>query len=179
MAHPGFHEASSPTPQHLRLRQQRLMLSLRLKLNLLPLRLFFRPRFGQAFRPTTPPQQPPPQPPTAATAALPFRVGNVSSVPSNPSQNTTPPSEKIKPPSPSPSSLTLPPAHVKSTPDPIERNIMLIEKPNPPFKPSNGRLQKDVGDTAKPSSVPDYEKLEKTKDMESKDHKGNHKKAHS
>ncbi|RVW95433.1 hypothetical protein CK203_028711 [Vitis vinifera] len=52
---------------------------------------------------------------------------------------------------------------------------MLIEKPNPPFKPSNGRLQKDVGDTAKPSSVLNYEKLEKTKDMESKDHKGDNK----
>ncbi|RVW37696.1 hypothetical protein CK203_028721 [Vitis vinifera] len=91
----------------------------------------FRPRFGQTFRPTTPPQQPLPQPPTASTAAPPFQVGNVSSVPSNPSQNTTPPSEKIKPPSPSPSSLTLPPAHVKSTPDPIEQNIMLVRTPPP------------------------------------------------
>ncbi|XP_034709789.1 mucin-2-like [Vitis riparia] len=142
-------------------------------------RPIFRPTFGQAFRPTTQPQQPPPQPPTAATAAPPFRVGNVSSVPSNPSQKTTPPSEKIKPTSPPPLALTLPPAYVKSTPEPIEQKTMTIEKPNPPFKPSNGGLQKDVGDTVKPSSVLDYEKIEKTKDMESKDHEGNHKKAHS
>ena len=142
-------------------------------------RPIFRPTFGQALKSSTQPQQLPPQPQTAATAAPPFQVGNVSSVPSYASQKTTPPSEKIKPPSPPPSALTLPSAHVKSTPEPIEQKTMLIEKPNPPFKPSNGGLQKDVGDTAKPSSVPDYEKLEKTKDMESKDHKGNHKKAHS
>ena len=142
-------------------------------------RPIFRPTFGQAFKPSTQPQQPPPPPPPAATAAPVFRVGNISSVPSYPSEKTTLPSEKIKTPAPPPSPLTMPPAHVKFTPEPIEQKTMLIGKPIPPLKPSNGGLQKDVGDTAKPSFGPDYEKREKTKDMETKDHKGNHKKAHS
>ncbi|KAL6322310.1 hypothetical protein AAG906_005282 [Vitis piasezkii] len=134
-----------------------------------PRRPIFRPTFGQAFRPTT---RPPPQPLTAATAAPPFWVGNVSSVPSNPKLIYWNPLQ-IKPPSPLPSALTLPPARAKSTHEPIEQKI--LQKPNPPFKLSNGVL----GDTAKPSIFPNYEKRELTKDMESKDHKGNHKKADS
>ena len=122
---------------------------------------YFSTTFGQAFRPTALPQLSPP----AATAAPSFPVGSVLSVPSHPSRI-------IKPPAPPLSPLSLPPAQVKFTPEPIEQKTLLMEKPKPPFKPSNGELQKDVDDTAKPIVVPDYEKREQTKD-----HKGIHKKA--